>query len=161
MHMTRHKKFVQLLHKRLGPPARLYPLRRHRCRIASTSFLQRPSLSSHSLRRDTQGLYHGCKYQKSRLQSAAKLIVFQFHLDNKDLGNRESVEDWRSINTYILRARAYADLWITVRGINPLTPPDLLQHEIAQVHTPSSHTTAMSHNFPDRQLQSNRCERPS
>ncbi|KAI9749967.1 MAG: ATP phosphoribosyltransferase (ATP-PRTase) (ATP-PRT) [Chaenotheca gracillima] len=38
----------------------------------------------------------------------------QFYIENKNVGNREQSEDWR------------------IRGYNPLTPPDLLQHEIAQ-----------------------------
>ncbi|KAL6716136.1 3-deoxy-7-phosphoheptulonate synthase [Lecanora helva] len=37
-----------------------------------------------------------------------------FHVTNPHLGNKDSVEDWR------------------IRGVNPLTPPDLLQHEIIQ-----------------------------
>lgn len=37
-----------------------------------------------------------------------------FFIENKDVGNRQKCEDWR------------------VRGYNPLTPPDLLQHEIPQ-----------------------------
>jgi len=37
-----------------------------------------------------------------------------FYAPNVALGNRDSVEDWR------------------IRGITPLTPPDLLQHEIRQ-----------------------------
>lgn len=37
-----------------------------------------------------------------------------FHVKNPHVGNKDSVEDWR------------------IKGINPLTPPDLLQHEILQ-----------------------------
>ncbi|PSS17039.1 hypothetical protein M430DRAFT_43001 [Amorphotheca resinae ATCC 22711] len=37
-----------------------------------------------------------------------------FHIENKNVGNKEESEDWR------------------IRGYNPLTPPDLLQHEIPQ-----------------------------
>ena len=37
-----------------------------------------------------------------------------FHLQNKNVGDKKSAEDWR------------------IRGYNPLTPPDLLQHEIPQ-----------------------------
>ncbi|KAL9605982.1 MAG: hypothetical protein Q9179_000827 [Wetmoreana sp. 5 TL-2023] len=37
-----------------------------------------------------------------------------YHIANKNVGNQESMEDWR------------------IRGINPLTPPNLLQHEIPQ-----------------------------
>ncbi|MDI1493514.1 MAG: 3-deoxy-7-phosphoheptulonate synthase [Ramalina farinacea] len=37
-----------------------------------------------------------------------------FHVQNPHLGDKDSVEDWR------------------IRGVNPLTPPDLLQHEILQ-----------------------------
>ncbi|MCJ1453480.1 Phospho-2-dehydro-3-deoxyheptonate aldolase amt16 [Mycoblastus sanguinarius] len=37
-----------------------------------------------------------------------------FHVSNPHVGNKDSVEDWR------------------IRGVNPLTPPDLLQHEILQ-----------------------------
>ncbi|KAK2069648.1 hypothetical protein P8C59_004205 [Phyllachora maydis] len=37
-----------------------------------------------------------------------------FYIENKNVGNRAESEDWR------------------VRGYNPLTPPDLLQHEIPQ-----------------------------
>ncbi|KAH8815427.1 hypothetical protein F5884DRAFT_695758 [Xylogone sp. PMI_703] len=35
-----------------------------------------------------------------------------FYIENKNVGDRQSTEDWR------------------IRGYNPLTPPDLLQHEI-------------------------------
>ncbi|KAK0933534.1 3-deoxy-7-phosphoheptulonate synthase [Friedmanniomyces endolithicus] len=38
----------------------------------------------------------------------------EFFIPNANVGNRESVEDWR------------------IRGMTPLTPPDLLQHEIRQ-----------------------------
>ncbi|KAK4898996.1 3-deoxy-7-phosphoheptulonate synthase [Elasticomyces elasticus] len=38
----------------------------------------------------------------------------EFYMPNANVGNRESVEDWR------------------IRGMTPLTPPDLLQHEIRQ-----------------------------
>ncbi|KAK0363080.1 3-deoxy-7-phosphoheptulonate synthase [Friedmanniomyces endolithicus] len=38
----------------------------------------------------------------------------EFFMPNANVGNRESVEDWR------------------IRGMTPLTPPDLLQHEIRQ-----------------------------
>ncbi|EFX05622.1 phe-inhibited dahp synthase [Grosmannia clavigera kw1407] len=37
-----------------------------------------------------------------------------FYIENKNVGNRSDSEDWR------------------IRGYNPLTPPDLLQHEIKQ-----------------------------
>lgn len=37
-----------------------------------------------------------------------------FYIENKDVGNSKTAEDWR------------------IRGYNPLTPPDLLQHEIPQ-----------------------------
>ncbi|KAL9027983.1 MAG: hypothetical protein Q9196_003584 [Gyalolechia fulgens] len=37
-----------------------------------------------------------------------------YHINNKNVGNQESTEDWR------------------IRGYNPLTPPNLLQHEIPQ-----------------------------
>ncbi|KAL8688619.1 MAG: hypothetical protein Q9218_005511 [Villophora microphyllina] len=37
-----------------------------------------------------------------------------YHIANKNVGNQESMEDWR------------------IQGINPLTPPNLLQHEIPQ-----------------------------
>ncbi|CCF39425.1 phospho-2-dehydro-3-deoxyheptonate aldolase, partial [Colletotrichum higginsianum] len=37
-----------------------------------------------------------------------------FFIENKNVGNKAESEDWR------------------IRGYNPLTPPDLLQHEIAQ-----------------------------
>ncbi|KAK3945267.1 phospho-2-dehydro-3-deoxyheptonate aldolase, phenylalanine-inhibited [Diplogelasinospora grovesii] len=37
-----------------------------------------------------------------------------FYIENKNVGNRANSEDWR------------------IRGYNPLTPPDLLQHEIPQ-----------------------------
>ncbi|CAD6577588.1 MAG: Phospho-2-dehydro-3-deoxyheptonate aldolase amt16 [Alectoria sarmentosa] len=47
-----------------------------------------------------------------------------FYSENPNLGNKDSVEDWR------------------IRGANPLTPPDLLQHEIAQ--TPKSKETVLS-----------------
>ncbi|EMC91290.1 hypothetical protein BAUCODRAFT_127201 [Baudoinia panamericana UAMH 10762] len=38
----------------------------------------------------------------------------EFFMPNANVGNRDSVEDWR------------------IRGMTPLTPPDLLQHEIRQ-----------------------------
>lgn len=37
-----------------------------------------------------------------------------FYIENKSVGDKQNSEDWR------------------IRGYNPLTPPDLLQHEIAQ-----------------------------
>ncbi|ERS97948.1 3-deoxy-7-phosphoheptulonate synthase [Sporothrix schenckii ATCC 58251] len=46
-----------------------------------------------------------------------------FYIENKNVGNREESEDWR------------------IRGYNPLTPPDLLQHEIKQ--TPVSKKTVV------------------
>lgn len=48
----------------------------------------------------------------------------QFFMPNANIGNRESVEDWR------------------IRGMTPLTPPDLLQHEIRQ--TPASKETVIN-----------------
>ncbi|KAL1880519.1 hypothetical protein VTK73DRAFT_5719 [Phialemonium thermophilum] len=47
-----------------------------------------------------------------------------FYIENKNVGNKEESEDWR------------------IRGYNPLTPPDLLQHEIPQ--TPSSKQTVLN-----------------
>ncbi|CAK7231845.1 3-deoxy-7-phosphoheptulonate synthase [Sporothrix curviconia] len=47
-----------------------------------------------------------------------------FYIENKSVGNREESEDWR------------------IRGYNPLTPPDLLQHEIKQ--TPESKRTVLA-----------------
>merc|ERR1712230_232720 len=44
----------------------------------------------------------------------ARTPIMSFYIDNKNVGNKESSEDWR------------------IRGYNPLTPPDLLQHEIPQ-----------------------------
>ncbi|OAA62707.1 DHAP synthase, class 1 [Niveomyces insectorum RCEF 264] len=46
-----------------------------------------------------------------------------FYIENKNVGNRLESEDWR------------------IRGYNPLTPPDLLQHEIQQ--TPASKRTVL------------------
>ncbi|KAH7026529.1 3-deoxy-7-phosphoheptulonate synthase [Microdochium trichocladiopsis] len=46
-----------------------------------------------------------------------------FYIENKDVGQKGASEDWR------------------IRGYNPLTPPDLLQHEIAQ--TPNSKKTVL------------------
>ncbi|KUI60018.1 Phospho-2-dehydro-3-deoxyheptonate aldolase, phenylalanine-inhibited [Cytospora mali] len=40
-----------------------------------------------------------------------------FYIENKNVGNKLQSEDWR------------------IRGYNPLTPPDLLQHEIPQTET--------------------------
>ena len=40
-----------------------------------------------------------------------------FHLQNKNVGDKTSAEDWR------------------IRGYNPLRPPDLLQHKIPQTET--------------------------
>ncbi|KAI9772311.1 MAG: Phospho-2-dehydro-3-deoxyheptonate aldolase amt16 [Geoglossum simile] len=48
----------------------------------------------------------------------------QFYEENKNVGNMELTEDWR------------------IRGYNPLTPPDLLQHEIPQ--TSKSKETVLS-----------------
>merc|ERR1711939_1301003 len=45
-------------------------------------------------------------------------IMSTYHITNPNVGNKEDTEDWR------------------IRGYNPLTPPDLLQHEIPQ--TPKS-----------------------
>ncbi|KAL9007621.1 MAG: hypothetical protein Q9173_007153 [Seirophora scorigena] len=47
-----------------------------------------------------------------------------YHSVNRNVGNQESMEDWR------------------IRGINPLTPPNLLQHEIPQ--SESSKATVLS-----------------
>ncbi|KAK2754216.1 Phospho-2-dehydro-3-deoxyheptonate aldolase amt16 [Arachnomyces sp. PD_36] len=47
-----------------------------------------------------------------------------FFIENTNVGNKENSEDWR------------------IRGYNPLTPPNLLQHEIAQ--TPSSRETVLT-----------------
>ncbi|RPB27357.1 putative phospho-2-dehydro-3-deoxyheptonate aldolase, tyrosine-inhibited [Terfezia boudieri ATCC MYA-4762] len=47
-----------------------------------------------------------------------------YFLENKSVGNRSNSEDWR------------------IRGYNPLTPPDLLQHEIPQ--TPESKSTVIT-----------------
>ncbi|SPO00830.1 phospho-2-dehydro-3-deoxyheptonate aldolase [Cephalotrichum gorgonifer] len=46
-----------------------------------------------------------------------------FFIENKDVGNQAASEDWR------------------IRGYNPLTPPNLLQHEIPQ--TPKSKQTVL------------------
>ncbi|KAI1386988.1 3-deoxy-7-phosphoheptulonate synthase [Hypoxylon trugodes] len=46
-----------------------------------------------------------------------------FYIENKNVGNKADSEDWR------------------IRGYNPLTPPDLLQHEIPQ--TPFSKKTVL------------------
>jgi len=46
-----------------------------------------------------------------------------FYIENKNVGNKADSEDWR------------------IRGYNPLTPPDLLQHEIPQ--TPQSKRTVL------------------
>ncbi|KAJ4295822.1 3-deoxy-7-phosphoheptulonate synthase [Collariella sp. IMI 366227] len=46
-----------------------------------------------------------------------------FYIENKNVGNKAESEDWR------------------IRGYNPLTPPDLLQHEIPQ--TPQSKQTVL------------------
>lgn len=48
----------------------------------------------------------------------------QFYTANNAVGNRQSLEDWR------------------IRGCNPLTSPDLLQHEIKQ--TPNSAQTVLA-----------------
>ncbi|KIW84549.1 glycogen debranching enzyme [Fonsecaea pedrosoi CBS 271.37] len=47
-----------------------------------------------------------------------------YYITNPNVGNKESTEDWR------------------IRGYNPLTPPDLLQHEIPQ--TPASKSTVLA-----------------
>ncbi|KAI9714461.1 MAG: Phospho-2-dehydro-3-deoxyheptonate aldolase amt16 [Bogoriella megaspora] len=46
-----------------------------------------------------------------------------FFIENKSVGDRQNSEDWR------------------IKGFNPLTPPDLLQHEIPQ--TPQSKETVL------------------
>ena len=77
------------------------------------------------------------------------LTALQYHINNKNVGNQESMEDWRSMNLappdliYMDKLTARA-----VRGINPLTPPDLLQHEIPQVQPPQriSPPTQRAHN---------------
>ena len=57
------------------------------------------------------------------------------------MGNKQNSEDWRS--SYTHSPRAFINYTSTnhtsqVRGYNPLTPPDLLQHEIAQSATSKS-----------------------
>jgi len=47
----------------------------------------------------------------------------QFFIENKLVGQKDAAEDWR------------------IKGYNPLTPPDLLQHEISQ--TPESRATVL------------------
>ncbi|PGH12689.1 3-deoxy-7-phosphoheptulonate synthase [Polytolypa hystricis UAMH7299] len=42
------------------------------------------------------------------------MAATSWYIENKNVGNRDSTEDWR------------------IRGYNPLTPPNLLQHEIPQ-----------------------------
>ncbi|EDN06740.1 phospho-2-dehydro-3-deoxyheptonate aldolase [Histoplasma capsulatum] len=51
-------------------------------------------------------------------------MATQWYIENKNVGNTELAEDWR------------------IRGYNPLTPPNLLQHEIPQ--TPASKQTVIS-----------------
>lgn len=51
-------------------------------------------------------------------------MAAQFFIENKNVGDKNNSEDWR------------------IRGYNPLTPPDLLQHEIKQ--TPKSKETVLS-----------------
>ncbi|PGH10624.1 3-deoxy-7-phosphoheptulonate synthase [Helicocarpus griseus UAMH5409] len=51
-------------------------------------------------------------------------MASQWYIENKDVGNREHAEDWR------------------ICGYNPLTPPNLLQHEIPQ--TAASKKTVLS-----------------
>jgi 3-deoxy-7-phosphoheptulonate synthase len=50
--------------------------------------------------------------------------MLNFYIENKNVGNQAESEDWR------------------IRGYNPLTPPDLLQSEIAQ--TPRSKQTVIT-----------------
>ncbi|KAI9796134.1 MAG: Phospho-2-dehydro-3-deoxyheptonate aldolase amt16 [Piccolia ochrophora] len=50
-----------------------------------------------------------------------------FYIENKNVGNKDESEDWR------------------IRGYNPLTPPDLLQHEIPQ-DTRSKETVVKARN---------------
>lgn len=57
------------------------------------------------------------------LQQLADHNDVQFFMDNASVGNRDISEDWR------------------IRGMTPLTPPDLLQHEIRQ--TPKSKDTVI------------------
>jgi len=66
-----------------------------------------------------------------------------FYIENKNVGNKADSEDWRSKlqpshchNSNIILTYCYP-----VRGYNPLTPPDLLQHEIPQ--TPESKRTVL------------------
>ncbi|TVY68816.1 Phospho-2-dehydro-3-deoxyheptonate aldolase,phenylalanine-inhibited [Lachnellula suecica] len=51
-------------------------------------------------------------------------IPQSYHIENPNVGNKADTEDWR------------------IRGYNPLTPPDLLQHEIPQ--TPTSKATVIA-----------------
>ncbi|KAF3282714.1 Phospho-2-dehydro-3-deoxyheptonate aldolase amt16 [Orbilia oligospora] len=51
-----------------------------------------------------------------------------FYIENKHVGDKTNSEDWRSADWFLLQD-------------NPLTPPDLLQHEVPQ--TPASKTTVI------------------
>ncbi|OIW35261.1 3-deoxy-7-phosphoheptulonate synthase [Coniochaeta ligniaria NRRL 30616] len=68
-----------------------------------------------------------------------------FYIENKNVGNKATSEDWRSKNDAhcSITTRSHADMQLLpVRGYNPLTPPDLLQHEIPQ--TAESKQTVIS-----------------
>lgn len=66
--------------------------------------------------------------------------VRQFYIENKNVGNKADSEDWRSKLPVPLPDRLLTGPR-AVRGYNPLTPPDLLQHEIPQ--TPASKKTVL------------------
>lgn len=57
-----------------------------------------------------------------------------FYIENKNVGNKADSEDWRSelLRSLLLARRIELIGLCAVRGYNPLTPPDLLQHEIPQ-----------------------------
>ncbi|KAL9040704.1 MAG: hypothetical protein Q9214_004379, partial [Letrouitia sp. 1 TL-2023] len=65
-----------------------------------------------------------------------------YHIENKNVGNEESLEDSRSEPVSgLLHLTHFIDN-LLVRGYNPLTPPHLLQHEIPQ--SPKSKATVLA-----------------
>lgn len=55
-----------------------------------------------------------------------------YHNENRYVGDKSTTEDWRSMHKF--QPYFSSTYSMKVKGINPLTPPDLLQSEIPQVH---------------------------
>lgn len=63
------------------------------------------------------------RQSSKRMLTTSTLTQQTFYIQNNSVGEKQNSEDWR------------------IRGYNPLTPPDLLQHEIPQ--TPASKQTVI------------------